>query len=246
MKKEGFIFGIHPVIETLESGKEIERILLQKGLRNEALKDVATSAKKLGVPLVQVPIEKLNRLTRKNHQGVIAYLSPFEYQSLDHIVSQTFSAGKDPFVIILDRITDVRNVGAIARTAECSGVHALIVPTRGSAQMNEEAMKTSAGALSHLPICRETNLKGTLNYLLDSGFKVVACTEKASDLLYEANDLSGPCAVIFGSEEDGISEEYLKMTTHQVRIPLQGKIQSLNVSVATAVVLYEIVRRKQL
>lgn len=237
------IFGTRAIIEAINSDKEIDKLFIQKGLSNPLIKELVQTARKHNLPIAQVPIEKLNRLTRKNHQGAIAFISAIKYASLDNIIDNCYQQGKDPFVVILDRVTDVRNFGAIARTAECAGVDCLIIPSRGGAAINSDAMKTSAGALNYLPVCREDNLKNTINYLKNSGVSIIACTEKTKQLIYEI-DYSGPIAIIMGSEEDGISPEYLKLADQRGRIPMSGKIDSLNVSVSTAIAIYEAIRQK--
>lgn len=242
-EEKDMIFGTRAVIEAIKAGKEIESLLLQKDLQNELIKELKETAAEAGITYVKVPVEKLNRVTRKNHQGVVCFLSPITYASLDNIVNEAFAQGRMPLLIILDRITDVRNFGAIARTAECLGVDAIVIPSRGSARINSDAMKTSAGALNFIPVCREPNLKDTLRYLQESGIQVMACTEKAQSEAWN-NNLQGPVALLMGSEEDGISPEYLKLADGQLKIPLQGQIASLNVSVATAMCLYEVVRQR--
>ncbi|WP_017732005.1 23S rRNA (guanosine(2251)-2'-O)-methyltransferase RlmB [Nafulsella turpanensis] len=239
------IFGTRAVIEAIRSGKEVESLLIQKDLQNELIQELKATAAEHGVTFVKVPAEKLNRVTRKNHQGVVCFLSPITYASLDNIVNSTFAEGRMPLLLILDRVTDVRNFGAIARTAECMGVDALVIPSRGNARIGSDAVKTSAGALHYIPVCREANLKDTLRYLKDSGIQLIACTEKAEKESWEAS-LQGPLALIMGSEEDGISPEYLKLADEQIKIPLRGQIASLNVSVASAMCLYEVDRQRRL
>lgn len=245
IKGNNFIFGIRAVLEAIDAGKEIEKILIQKGIQNDQIKELISRAKNLKIPFVNVPLEKLNRLTRKNHQGVICYLSPIQFHSLDHIIESTFSQGKDPFLVILDRITDVRNLGAIARTMECAGADALVIQSKGNAPIGGDAMKTSAGALNMLPVCREENLKNTIKTLKDTGIRIIGCTEKTDQLIYNT-DLKGPIAIILGSEEDGISNEYMKLCDHLARIPMKGKIESLNVSVSAGIILYETLRQRNL
>jgi 23S rRNA (guanosine2251-2'-O)-methyltransferase len=237
------VFGIRPVIEALQSGKDVEKILVQRDLSGSLLTELLQLASKIRVPVLKVPIEKLNSITRKNHQGVVAHISPIIYASIDNILSETFGQGKTPLLLILDRVTDVRNFGAIARTAECLGVNGIIIPSRGSAEINSDALKTSAGALNYIPVCREDNLKITIDYLKESGLRIVGCTEKADKLVYQT-DLTGPLAIIMGSEENGISGEYLKKTDEKVKIPQAGKVESLNVSVATGIILSEVVRQR--
>jgi 23S rRNA (guanosine2251-2'-O)-methyltransferase len=237
-ESKDMIFGTRAIIEAIRSGKEIERLLVQKGLSNPLHNELLQEATSHNVPITKVPVEKLNFITRKNHQGAICFLSPITYASLDNIIQNAYQNGKAPFLLILDRVTDVRNFGAIARTAECAGVDGLIIPDKGSAQISSDAMKTSAGALNFIPVCRESNLKNTINYLKESGIQVVACTEKTDKLIYEL-DLTIPTAIIMGSEEDGISAEYLKLANEKAKIPLSGQIDSLNVSVAAAITIYE-------
>lgn len=236
------VFGIQSVTETLRSGKEIERLLIQREL---GMSEIQKLASELGIPYQKVPVEKLNRLTRKNHQGVICFVSPIRYAPLDNVMPQIYEEGLTPFVLMLDRVTDVRNFGAIARTAECAGVQAIVVPSKGGAQINADAMKTSSGALNYISVCRENSLKDATTFLADSGLQVVACTEKATDSIYDV-DFTHPTVIIMGSEEDGISPELMSKVDRQVRIPLVGKVDSLNVSAAAAVILYEAVRQKEL
>ncbi len=238
-----FVFGIRPVIEAIKSGKEIERILMQKEVGGNIVAELVQLAGRHNIPIVKVPVEKLNRITRKVHQGVICFISPVIYASLDNIVSEVYRKGETPFILVLDRVTDVRNFGAIARSAECMGVQAIVIPSRGSAQINSDAVKTSAGALSYIPVCREANLKNTLRYLKENGLKLIACSEKGGGNI-DATDCTGPVALIMGSEEDGISSEYLKLSDEMLKIPITGQIQSLNVSVAAGIMMYEVVRQR--
>ena len=243
--KSEMIFGSRPILEALMAGKELEKIFLQRGARNPTTDEIVQLAKRHEVPVVTVPVEKLNKLTRKNHQGAVAMISPITYQPLSEIVTALFEEGKNPLLLILDRVTDVRNFGSIARNAECMGVDAIVIPSRGGAQVNADAMKTSAGALNLVPVCREPNLKETLDYLKDYGFQVIACTEKTEHQLTDYQvDMVGPTAILMGSEEDGISPEYLKRADVKLRIPLVGQISSLNVSVATGIILYEAIRQR--
>jgi len=238
-----FIYGTRAIIEAIEAGKEIDKLLLQRDLQNDLSQELLQVCHDYKIPFQRVPIEKLNRITRKNHQGAIAFITPIQFASLDNIISNAYGQAVDPFLIILDRITDVRNFGAIARTAECAGVHGIIVPSRGSAQIGADAMKTSAGALNHISVVRSMNLKDTIKELQQNGIKVVACTEKAEGEIFEA-DLTGPVALLMGSEEEGISGEYLKMSDIQAKLPMTGQIESLNVSVATGVFIYETIRQR--
>jgi 23S rRNA (guanosine2251-2'-O)-methyltransferase len=237
------IFGTRAVLEALHAGREIEDLLIQRDLNNDLIRELKAAAAAIDLPYQKVPAEKLNRITKKNHQGVVCFLSPIRYAPVQEILASAFEQGKLPLLLVLDRITDVRNFGAIARTAECLGADAIVVPTRGSARINADAMKTSAGALNFIPVCREPNLKDTLRFLKDSGLQIVACTEKAEKNLAE-HDLTGPIALLMGSEEDGISPEYLKFADTKALIPMQGQVASLNVSVAAAICLYEVVRQR--
>ena len=237
------IFGLRPVIEAIESGKEFEKIFVQSNLQGPLAKDLLHLLRVRDLPFQYVPLEKLNRITRKNHQGVIAHVSEIIYHKIENILPAVFEKGKVPLFVMLDEITDVRNLGAIIRTAECAGVDAVIVPMKGSAQINAETMKTSAGALNLMPICREKNLVDTLKFLQSSGLQTIACTEK-SDKLYNSADLTLPTVFILGSEGTGISAGLLNLSDEKVRIPLLGKIDSLNVSVSTGIILFEAVRQR--
>ena len=238
------IFGIHPILEAIRAGKDIEKVLMQKGTGNKLMSELYKEIVEYKIPFQFVPPEKLNHLVKsKNHQGVVALLSPVVYQDIQNIIPGIFEKGETPLVLILDRITDVRNLGAIARTAECSGVHAILVPSKGSAQINSDAVKTSAGAIFRIPVCRSENLKYTIEFLKRSGLQIIGCTEKAGKKIIQIN-FSMPSAIILGSEEDGISPEYLKQCTEEAAIPLLGEIGSLNVSVSAGMVLYEALRQK--
>lgn len=237
------IYGVRPVIEALQAGKEIEKVLVVTGLRSELFPEMRKLLNEKDIPMQYVPMEKLNRVTRQNHQGVIAFVSPIAYEDYEQIIPALFDIGRNPLVLILDRITDVRNFGAIARTAECAGVDAIIVPSRGSALMGADAVKTSAGALFKIPVCRSVNLKDTIDYIKACGLQIVAATEKATDYHFQI-DLTLPTAIMLGSEEDGVSPEYLKRCDQRVRIPMVGEIESLNVSVAAGIILFEAVKQR--
>ncbi|MCU0450301.1 MAG: 23S rRNA (guanosine(2251)-2'-O)-methyltransferase RlmB [Bernardetiaceae bacterium] len=237
------VFGIHPVQEVLESGKEIERVLLQKEVQNPTFNEIMAECRRRHIPIMRVPGERLDRVTRKNHQGIMAFIAAVQYASLDHVISTAYAEGRSPLVLVLDRITDVGNFGAITRTAECTGVDAIVIPDRGAARINSDAYKTSAGALGHVAVCREHSLVGTIHFLKSNGLQMVACTEKAQNSFYEV-DYTLPTAIVMGSEEDGIAPEVLALCEREAKIPVLGKIGSLNVSVATGVVLYEAIRQK--
>ncbi|QJX49153.1 23S rRNA (guanosine(2251)-2'-O)-methyltransferase RlmB [Hymenobacter taeanensis] len=239
------IFGLRPILEALNAGRTLDKIFLLRGTKNSMTQDIQALAKAANIPMSMVPIEKLDGITKKNHQGAVAYVSPIDYMPLDSILAGLYEEGKTPLLLVLDRITDVRNFGSIARNAECLGVHAIVVPSHGAAQINGDALKTSAGALNLIPVCREANLKNTLTFLRESGVQVVACTEKTdASLETGAVDLTGPLAILMGSEEDGISPEYLQIADYKLRIPMAGQISSLNVSVASGIMLYEVLRQR--
>lgn len=238
-----FIYGTRAIIEAIESGKEVDKLFVQKDVKNELSSELLKLCRDLTIPVQRVPIEKLNRITRKNHQGAIAYMSSVVFSSLDNLISEAYGKGETPLFIMLDRVTDVRNFGAIARTAECAGVHGIIVPSRGTAQIGSDAMKTSAGALNYMPVCRAENLKVTIKNLQENGIQVIACSEKATETIYQ-KDFQVPVALLMGSEEDGISPEYLKLCDDHAKLPIEGKIESLNVSVATGIITYEVVRQR--
>jgi 23S rRNA (guanosine2251-2'-O)-methyltransferase len=240
---EDMVFGLRPVLEAIRAGRELDKLYVEKELRNEVLDEVLATAKERDVHVQFVPVEKLNRLTRKNHQGIVAFVSAVHYAKLENVVMDAFSKGEDPVILVLDEITDVRNFGGISRSAECAGVHAILIPIKGSAQIGSDAMKTSAGALSHIPICKSDSLYHSVKYLKESGLRVVACTEKGDKSLYKTK-LSGPLCIVMGSEETGISTDIVKQADDKVYIPLKGKIESLNVSVATGVILFEVLRQQ--
>ena len=238
-----FIFGLRPIIEAINAGKEIDRVFIQNGLKNELFKELMLLLKQNDIPYRYVPIFKLNRITRKNHQGVIAYISPISFGNIEQIIPSLFEDAVDPLILILDKITDVRNFGAILRTAESTGVNAVIFSSQGSALLNSGTVKTSAGAIYNIPVCRSDNLKDTIDFLKNSGLKIISATEKEGELYFNA-DLKGPIAIIMGSESEGVSGEYLKRSDMKLMIPMLGKTASLNVSVAAGVLLYEAVRQR--
>ena len=235
------IFGVRAVIEALQAGKEIDKILIKRDIQSDLSKELFAALKGTTIPVQRVPIERLNRITKKNHQGVVAFISPVTYQLTEQLVPFLFEEGKTPFFIMLDGVTDVRNFGAIARTCECAGVDALIIPNRDSVSVNADAIKTSAGALHKLPVCRELNLTATLRYLKESGFRIIAATEKG-DYNYTEADYSGPLCIIMGAEDKGVSYDNLALCDEWVKIPMRGTIESLNVSVAAGILIYEAIR----
>ena len=235
------IFGVRAVIEALQAGKEIDKILIKRDIQSDLSKELFAALKGTTIPVQRVPIERLNRITKKNHQGVVAFISPVTYQLTEQLVPFLFEEGKNPFFIMLDGVTDVRNFGAIARTCECAGVDALIIPNRDSVSVNADAIKTSAGALHKLPVCRQWNLTATLRYLKESGFRIIAATEKG-DYNYTEADYSGPLCIIMGAEDKGVSYDNLALCDEWVKIPMRGTIESLNVSVAAGILIYEAIR----
>lgn len=239
-----YIFGIRTVIEAVESGKSIDKVLVRRDLGGELARELLDVMRRYGVLVQRVPQERLNRITRKNHQGVIALISPVTYHKLDNLLPSLFEDGKNPFFILLDGLTDTRNFGAIGRTADCAGVDGIVIPERNSVSVTADAVKTSAGALFYVPVCRERDLLTAVRMLRESGVKVVAATEKgATD--YTAIDFTVPVAIVMGSEDVGISNEVLRQCDELAAIPLCGNIGSLNVSVAAGVMMYEVVRQRK-
>lgn len=245
MKESQLIYGIRPVVEALRSGKEIEKIFLQSTLQGSLLQELKEGIAKRKTVVQYVPVEKLNRLTRNNHQGVVAVISLIEYYSFEEIVTQIIEKGKMPFLLMLDRVTDVRNLGAIARSAECAGVDAIIVPQYSSAQINEDAIKTSSGALLRIPICREQNLKTTINLAKEMGVNVYCATEKGGELFTQV-PMKESLMIVMGSEDTGVSPEIIKLCDRKIKIPIKANIESLNVSVAAGILIYEVVRQRDL
>ena len=242
-EEKNYIFGIRAIIEAVNAGKTIDKLFIQKGLHNDLFAELWKLVRLKRINYKHVPLEKINRLTRKNHQGVFAFISPIDFHNIEDVVPALYEQGKNPLILVLDRITDVRNFGAIARTAECAGVDAIIIPEQNAAAINADAIKTSAGALHKITVCRTWNLKLAIQFMKESGIQLVGCTEKTQDMMYKP-DYTPPTAIIMGSEEDGVSPEFLKMCDARAKIPLSGKIASLNVSVATGVILYEAIRQR--
>lgn len=243
IEKDQYIFGIRAVIEAIQSGKEIDKLLIKKDINGELINELFALIKERHLVVQRVPVEKINRITRKNHQGVVAFLSAVTYYNIEEVVPVLFEEGINPFLIVLDGITDVRNFGAIARTCDCAGVNAIIIPERNSVSVNADAVKTSAGALNYVPVCREKNLVNVVKFLKSSGYKVVVASEKSS-VNYTLVDYTGPVALILGAEDKGISNDLLKLCDEFVSIPEFGNINSLNVSVAGGVMMYEVVRQR--
>lgn len=243
MEPTDYIYGLRAIIEAIEAGKEIDKIFIKKDLSGDLASELLGLVKETHIPVQRVPVEKLNRITRRNHQGAIAMLSAVTYHRLDHLVPQLYEEGLLPFIVVLDGITDVRNFGAIARTCECAGVDAIVIPERGSVSVGADAVKTSAGALHRIPVCRERSMRNTVRFLQENGYKVVAASEKA-DINYTQADYTGPVAIVMGAEDTGIDPEVLKQCDTFVSIPMFGHIGSLNVSVAAGVMMYEVVRQR--
>ena len=237
------MFGIRAVMEAISSGQEVEKCLFRVGLHGQLFMQLLEMVRLRGIPFQFVPPEKIDQVTRKNHQGVLAFLSEIEYGRIEELIPMIYERGDTPFVLVLDQVTDVRNFGAIARTAECAGVHTLLVPHQGSAMINPDAVKTSAGALHSLPVCRTPRLGNTIKFLSDSGLVIIAATEKAGKVYHEA-DYTRPLALVLGSEEKGIQPANLCRAHEQVSIPLKGRISSLNVSVAAGILCYEVVKQR--
>jgi 23S rRNA (guanosine2251-2'-O)-methyltransferase len=243
MKEQDTIFGTRAVMEAIKSRREIEKIFIQSGLNNDLVRELISTAQSNKVPYTFVPQQKLHSLGDKNHQGVVCQLAAVQYASLENIIDKCYEEGREPFLLILDRITDVRNFGAIARTVECAGLDGIIIGEKGNAPISADAMKTSAGALNHIPVCRVKNMRDTFRLLKENGIQIVACTEKASQTLYEI-DLNSPLALMMGSEEDGISPQMLKDADQLAKIPMKGLIASLNVSVAAGIAIFEAMRQR--
>tara|TARA_B100000524_G_scaffold131331_1_gene65064 strand:- start:664 stop:1434 length:771 start_codon:yes stop_codon:yes gene_type:complete len=242
-EKKDIIFGIHPVIEAIKSKQELNKIMIQRGIEKEHFRALKEALADQDYNIQYVPIQKLNHLTAGNHQGVVAFVTPIEYQNIEELVDQWVENEKKPCILALDRITDVRNFGAIARSAECQGVDAILIPSKGSALVTADAVRTSSGALSRIPVCKTDDLKNSLFYIQQSGFRIVACTEKSSMPLQEVN-LRGAMVIVMGSEENGITSDLINMSDLRTNIPMLGNIASLNVSVATGIILYEKMRQE--
>ena len=241
--KDEYIFGIRAVIEAIDSGKDIDKVLIKKDLKSELAAELFAKMKEYSIVGQRVPVDRINRITKKNHQGVVAILSAITFASLDNVVPELYEKGETPLVVILDGITDVRNFGAIARTCECAGVNAIVISESNSAGVNGDAVKTSAGALLHIPVCREKSALNAVKYLKDSGFQIVGATEKGA-VNYTKIDYTVPTAIVMGAEDVGISVDILKICDSYAAIPQFGHISSLNVSVAAGILIYEAVRQR--
>lgn len=242
-EKNEMIFGVRAVIEAVQAGKEIDKILVKKDIQSDLSKELFTAIKGKNINVQRVPVERINRITRKNHQGVVAFVSQITYQHIEDIVPFLYDQGKSPFIVLLDGITDIRNFGAIARTCECAGVDAIIIPSKNSVTVNADAIKTSAGALHTIPVCKEKNIADTITFLKESGIKIIAATEDG-EIRYTQCDCNSPICIVMGAEDKGIPTDHLKMCDEWVKIPQFGNIGSLNVSVAAGILIYEVVRQR--
>ena len=243
LKESDCIFGLRPVIEAIKAGKQIDRLLIKQGSQGPLYHELMTEVRNHNIPYQIVPVERIELVTRKNHQGVLAWISLIEYQKIENLLPMIFEKGKDPLIIVLDGISDVRNFGAIVRSAECLGADAIIIPEKGSARVTADAIKTSAGALHTFPICREKSITKATTYLKESGLKIVGAAERSSKIASKV-DLKGPLALIMGAEDKGISRELLSLSDSTIKIPMMGEISSLNVSVAAGILIYEIQRQR--
>ena len=243
MQSDTRIFGLHSVIEAINSNKTIDKVFLQKGLKGELYNELESLIRNHSINVSYVPVEKLNRLTDKNHQGAVAQISPIEFYDLENLVINVIESGKTPLFLLLDQISDVRNFGAIIRTAECTGVDGIIIQKKGAAPINGDTVKTSAGAVFKVPICKVDHIKDAMFHLQASGIKVIAATEKTEDTIYDMS-FNEPCAIILGSEGKGISPSIIKLADYRAKLPMYGDIGSLNVSVACGAFLYEVVRQR--
>ncbi|MFD1063865.1 23S rRNA (guanosine(2251)-2'-O)-methyltransferase RlmB [Winogradskyella litorisediminis] len=243
MKNETTIFGLRAIIEAINSGEQIDKVFLQKGLRGDLFGELEQAIRKVKVNSSYVPVEKLNRLSKGNHQGAVAQISPVAFNDIEDLVMSVIESGKTPLFLLLDQLSDVRNFGAIVRTAECTGVSGIIIQKKGGAPINGDAIKTSAGAIFKIPICKVDHIKDAVFHMQASGIKVIAATEKADKHIFDV-DLKKPCAIIMGSEGRGINPSVLKAVDEHAKLPILGEIESLNVSVACGAFLYEAVRQR--
>lgn len=242
-KYDEIIFGIRPVFEALKIGRDIEKVIFKKGLQGEGFKMLYALIKEKNIPFQFVPEPKLNHYTKKNHQGVIALVSPVKYHDTESLINEIITNNKQPFLLLLDHITDIRNFGAIARSAACAGVHGIIIPDKGAARINAEAIKTSAGALEIIPVSRSSNIFKTAVMLMEKGIKLIAASEKGNENHYSI-DLTGALCIIMGSESKGIATPLIKMSDNHIKIPQYGNIGSLNVSVAAGIIVFEAAKQR--
>ncbi|MBN8565828.1 MAG: 23S rRNA (guanosine(2251)-2'-O)-methyltransferase RlmB [Flavobacteriales bacterium] len=244
MEKDNQIFGIRAIIEAIQAGKEVDKVFIQKDAQGDLMRDLMKTMKANKINFTYVPVEKLNRLTSKNHQGAVASIAPISFVDLETLVTNVVDSGKTPLFLILDQLSDARNFGAIIRTAECTGVDGIIIGKQGAAPVNGDTVKTSAGAVFNVPICKVEHIKDAIFYLQGSGIKTIAATEKTDDSIYDLS-LSEPLAIIMGSEDRGVNPSVLKIVDEKAKLPMFGTISSLNVSVACGAFLYEVVRQRR-
>lgn len=244
MEKDNQIFGIRAIIEAIQAGKEVDKVFIQKDAQGDLMRDLMKTMKANKINFTYVPVEKLNRLTSKNHQGAVASIAPISFVDLETLVINIFESGKTPLFLILDQLSDARNFGAIIRTAECTGVNGIIIGKQGAAPVNGDTVKTSAGAVFNVPICKVEHIKDAIFYLQGSGIKTIAATEKTDDSIYDLS-LIEPLAIIMGSEDRGVNPSVLKIVDEKAKLPMFGTISSLNVSVACGAFLYEVVRQRR-
>lgn len=244
MGKEHQIFGIRAIIEAIQAGKEIDKVFIQKDAQGDLMRDLLKVLKRNSINFSYVPVEKLNRLTPNNHQGAVATIAPIVFRDLETLVEEVLESDKTPLFLILDQLSDARNFGAIIRTAECTGVDGIIIQKQGSAPVNGDTVKTSAGAVFNVPICKVEHIKDAVFHLQGSGIKTIAATEKTEDTIYDISFIE-PLAIIMGSEDRGVNPSVLKIVDEKVKLPMFGSIASLNVSVACGAFLYEAVRQRR-
>ncbi len=241
--KDNLIYGIHPVMEALLAGTSIDKLFIQNDLKTDQVNRMKDLARSLNVSIIKAPKEKLNKLCRKNHQGVLAFTSPIEFGNIEEIIQSVYERSETPLFLMLDKVSDVRNFGAIARSALSAGCHAIIIPHKGAAAINEESMKTSAGALNHLPVCKVLSLSDTIKLMRASGVKTIACHEKTDALMFDV-DMKEPVNLLMGNEGEGIDPHLQRMAQESAKIPMRGKVGSLNVSVAASIMMFEAVRQR--
>jgi 23S rRNA (guanosine2251-2'-O)-methyltransferase len=243
MAKDNYIFGTRAVMEAVGTDKQIDKVLIKKESENPLIIELLNLVKKNKIPFQFVPVQKINKITQKNHQGVLAFISPVKFYDIHEIVTRVFESGEAPFILALDGVTDVRNFGALVRTAESAGVHAVLVPEKNSARINADAVKTSAGAIHKIALCRTHSMRKTLEELKNTGLRIITADEKANKYYYDV-DFTHPHILVAGAEDSGISKSIISISDEFIKIPMQGEIKSLNVSVAASILMYETVRQR--
>lgn len=244
MKDQTQIFGIRAIIEAIQANQTIDKVFLQKGLHGDLFSELESLVNKKSINKSYVPVEKLNKLSKGNHQGAVAQISPIAFHDMETLVTNVFESGKTPLFLLLDQLSDVRNFGAIIRTAECTGVDGIIIQKKGGAPVNGDTIKTSAGAVFKVPICKVDHIKDAVFFMQASGIKVISATEKTDNTLYDVS-FKEPCAIVMGSEGRGINPSIIKVSDAKAKLPLLGEIESLNVSVACGAFLYEVLRQRR-